>query len=156
MHELGRFIQNLMDQEGMTQSDLARRAGLSRQHVHGMLKAEKLTRLPAGSTIDGLHRAFPHVSRETFVLQAASAMGVPVDVNPSAPDYQSLSNEALLGILKERLDGGSDEGRQPEDQKNTHPPRPGHGNVARLTPKLQRMIDDAQLVDRAAYEGDDN
>lgn len=59
MHELGRFIQNLMDQEGMTQSDLARRAGLSRQHVHGMLKAEKLTRLPAGSTIDGLHRAFP-------------------------------------------------------------------------------------------------
>lgn len=76
----------LLDQEGMTQSDLARRAGLSRQHVHGMLNAEKLTRLPAGSTIDGLHRAFPHVSRETFVLQAAPAMGVPVDVNPAAPD----------------------------------------------------------------------
>ena len=59
MHELGRFIQNLMDQEGMTQADLARRSGLSRQHIHGMLKAEKLTRLPAGTTIDGATQSLP-------------------------------------------------------------------------------------------------
>lgn len=152
MHELGRYVQSLMDSEGMTQADLARRSGLSRQHVHSMLKAEKLTRLPAGATIDGLHKAFPHVTREAFVLRAAAAMGIPVDATLAEPDYSSLSDDALLGILKKRLDGGSNEGRQPEDQKTPNPDSGGAG-ITRLSPKHQRMVDEAQMQEQAAYDG---
>lgn len=167
MHELGRFIQSLMDQEGMTQPDLVRRSGLSRQHVHTMLKAETLTRLPAATTIDGLHQAFPHVTRETFVLRAAAAMGIPVDATLAEPDYSQLSNDTLLGILRSRLDGGSSDGRQPDAEKMT-PPRPLGEEfaqldgvpeltrpVTRMTPKHERMLRDAQEMDTAAYDGED-
>lgn len=105
MHKLGQFIESLMDAESMDRPGLVRRSGLSRQHVHDLLTNEKLSRLPAGKTIDGLHRAFPHVTREQFVLTAAVAMGIPVDAELAKPDYSKLTNEALLGILKDRLEG---------------------------------------------------
>lgn len=180
MHELGRFIQSLMDKEGMGRPDLVRRSGLSRQHVHQLLTLEQLTRLPAPATIDGLHKAFPHVSREAFVIQAAAAMGIPVDVEALKPDYSQLTNETLLGILKDRLDGGSGDAGNAEAEKN--PGRAtalggapdmldvrdeairlatqGEGLSARkptsitsLSPKHQQMVKDSMPVEEAAYTG---
>lgn len=119
MHELGKFIQGLMDQASMDRAELVRRSGLSRQHVSDLLTNEKLTRLPKAETFDALHRGFPGVPRNAFVLKGAEAIGIPVD--PVEVDFSKLSNETLLGILAKRLevkeeswDAGNTSG--PEDE----------------------------------------
>ena len=81
-------------------------------------------------------------------------MGIPVDATLAEPDYSALSNEALLGILKERLDGGRNEGRQPEAQKTPDTAPQGH-DIAYLNPKHRKMIEDAQPQQQAAYDGSD-
>ena len=115
MHELGSLIRELMDQESMTQADLVRRSGLTPQHVSTMLKGETMSRLPEAKTFEGLCQAFPTVPPSVFVLAAAAAVGLPVETE--APDYSQLSNEALLGILHNRLEGGQQDGGTPEAQK---------------------------------------
>ena len=126
MHELGRFIQDLMDAEGMTRPELERRSGLSRQHIAKLLTNKSLVRLPHRSTFDALAKAFPVVGDLPFITKAAEAIGVPVDrLTMVEPDYDSLSNEALLGILARRLErGGSVVGA--EAQKAPGPGRPGN------------------------------
>lgn len=126
MHALGRFIQDLMDKQGMSRVELARTSGLSKQHISQMLDDSKtrLGRMVDDKTIRGLLRAFPDISEPAFVTKAAEALGVPVDRLPQVdPDYERLSNDALLGILRKRLTerspgwpaaGGSEETTSPD------------------------------------------
>lgn len=176
MHEFGRFIQALMDQESMSQADLMRRTGLSRQYIWMLLTEPELKRLPGPAKFEALGRAFPGVSPDALVLSAAAAMGIPVTGSVEV-DYSSVSNETLLGILRDRLEavegfgaeqGGSSDGRQPDAEKMTPGSRDADAirsgdddpieltrPVTRLTPKHERMLRDAQEMDTAAYEGED-
>ncbi len=106
MHELGKFIQHLMDRDGMTPPELMRRSGLTRQHVHSLLTEDSMVRMPTVKTFTGLGRAFPAVPPASFVLAAAAAIGIPVD-GADIADQREISNETLLAILKARLEGGS-------------------------------------------------
>jgi hypothetical protein len=119
----------------------------------------------ADDTIAGLHKAFPEISEGVFITKAAEALGVPVDrLETVDPDLSSLSDEALLGILAERLrERRSSDGRQPDAEKSdddegrpdvAYPPEEV-GVDRPLTwqeRRRQRMIDQAQNVAEAADE----
>ncbi|WP_175419070.1 helix-turn-helix domain-containing protein [Acidipropionibacterium acidipropionici] len=160
MHELGRFIQDLMDGHGWRQADLARASGITPATVSRLLVKDHLGRMVADETIAGLHRAFPEIPEGVFITKAAEALGVPVDrLETVDPDLSSLSDEALLGILAERLrERRSSDGRQPDAQKSDDrgagAPDPGN-NISRpgLTwqeRRRQRMIEQAMNVEEAA------
>lgn len=117
MHEFGKFLQSLMDSENMKPADLARRSGLSRQLVWNLLSDAEMKTIPKVETLSGLRKAFPAVPYTTWVLRAAASAGIPVEEEPIV-DYSALSNEALLGILHERLTGGSNDASAAEAQKN--------------------------------------
>lgn len=124
MHELGRFIQDLMDQEGMTQAELGRRSGLSRQHISLMLGEGELKRIPDSRTLAALAAAFRGVGVEAFIMRAAAATGLPVGEGATV-DYSAISNETLIAILRERL-GGSDAGNaEAEKSPDSSPARGG-------------------------------
>lgn len=94
----------------MTPAGLVRASGLSKQHVSQLLDESKtrLGRMVADKTIAGLGRAFPEVGEVAFITKAAEAMGVPVDrLEVVSPNYDALSNDALIAILSERLKGAS-------------------------------------------------
>lgn len=59
----------------------------------------------------------------------------------------------MVDALLRAKRGGSNEGRQPEDQKTPNPDSGGGSSVTTLTPKHQRMIEDAQMDQQAAYDG---
>lgn len=119
MHELGRFIQGLMDGRGWRQADLVRASGMNRGTVSRLLTREHLGGMVSDHTIASLHRAFPEVREEVFISKAAEALGIPVGRLTADPDISRLSDEALLGILAERLKGRrSSDGRQPEAEKS--------------------------------------
>ncbi|WP_141211272.1 hypothetical protein [Enemella dayhoffiae] len=105
----------------MTQPELVRKSGLQRQHVHSLLKNETLGRMPEERTIAGLAKAFPHIGEGPFLTKAAISIGVPVDrLTVVEPDYAQLSNEALLGILRNRLErGGQKDAGTAEAEKTT-------------------------------------
>jgi hypothetical protein len=118
----------------------------------------------ADETIAGLHRAFPEIPEGVFITKAAEALGVPVDrLETVDPDLSSLSDEALLGILAERLrERRSSDGRQPDAEKSGDEGRLDVVHTDRdvevdrpLTwqeRRRQRMIDQAQNVAEAADE----
>lgn len=109
MHALGAYIAQLMDGRGMSQSDLGRASGLSRQHVSGLLdpSLDRMSRMVEASTIQALARAFPDVGAGPFVVKAAESVGIEVyGLAITDPDLSKLSNEALLEILRRRLERG--------------------------------------------------
>jgi transcriptional regulator with XRE-family HTH domain len=165
MHELGRFIQDLMDGHGWRQADLARASGITPATVSRLLVKDHLGRMVADETIAGLHRAFPEIPEGVFITKAAEALGVPVDrLETVDPDLSSLSDEALLGILAERLrERRSSDGRQPDAEKSDDDDgRPGVVYPERTVGvdrpltwqerRRARMIDQAQNVAEAADE----
>ena len=106
MHAMGRFITDLMDARSMSRPDLERASGLSRQHIHQLLddRRTSLGRMVDDATIAGLSRAFADIGETAFILKAAESMGVPVDRLASVDvDIDRLSDDALLGILAQRL-----------------------------------------------------
>lgn len=118
MHELGKMIQALMGEESMRPADLVRRSGLSRQHVSSLLNDAELSRMPEARTFRALSQAFPAVRPSSFVLAAAQAAGV-LSADEVVTDYDDLSNDALLGILRSRLDrGGQSDAGTAEAQKS--------------------------------------
>jgi len=86
-------------------------------------------------------------------------LGMPEDTGEDAEfaiaprDLADVSDEQLLSELGYRIFGLRREvgqlKRQPEAQK-----RPAPGNVRPLNPKQQRMLEDAQPVDDAAYRAE--
>lgn len=106
MHALGTFISDLMAARSMSRPDLEKASGLSRQHIHQLLSERRtgLGRMVDDDTIAGLLRAFPDIGESAFIVKAAESLGVPVDrLNTVSPDPQQLSDDALLGILAQRL-----------------------------------------------------
>ncbi len=154
MHELGRFIQGLMDGRGWTQADLARASGITRQTVSRLLIKDHLGRMVSDETIAGLHKAFPEVSEGAFITKAAEALGVPIDrLETVDPDVSQLSDEALLGILAGRLkERRSADGRQPDAEKSEHAQPAAEAPLTFAERRRQRMIDQAQPIQEAAYD----
>jgi transcriptional regulator with XRE-family HTH domain len=150
MHELGRFIQDLMDGHGWRQADLARASGITPATVSRLLTKGHLGRMVADDTIAGLHKAFPEIPEGVFITKAAEALGVPVDrLETVDPDLSSLSDEALLGILAERLrERRSSDGRQPDAQKSDE--QEGTAPLTWQERRRQRMIEAAMNVEEAA------
>lgn len=114
----------------MSQPELVRRSGLTRQHVHSLLKNNTLGRMPEDRTIAGLAKAFPDVGEEPFLTKAAIAIGVPVErLTVVEPDYSQLSDETLIGILRSRLERGGQRDAGTADAQKNHagrvsPPAP--------------------------------
>lgn len=107
MHAYAAFLRDQMDERGWSQSELARRAGLTRQTINAQLKAKgqgALVQRPDQETIDGLARAFA-ISPDVLLAKVAEAMGLPsqVDVNVRAVDLDEATDVELLGELARRL-----------------------------------------------------
>lgn len=108
MHALRSFIEQQLEENGWTASDLARQSGLSKQHVSKMLNddRERLVRLPTEETLLGLSQGL-RVPLTTVVLRAAQACGVPVDVTEvEVASPRSLTTEQLLAEIRRRIEGG--------------------------------------------------
>ena len=104
MHTLGKFIQELMDDRGMTRPELVTASGLSRQHVQQLLTRDSLGRMPEPSTFTRLAAAFPGIPEETFIWRAAEAIGVPVDrLTVVTPRMSDLATSAVFNELGQRL-----------------------------------------------------
>ena len=112
MHALRRFIEQQLEDNGWTQSDLVRQSGLSKQHLSKMLNddRDKLARLPSEDTLLGLAKGL-RVPLNTVVLRAAQACGVPVDVTEvEVSSARALSTDQLLAEVRRRIEsaGASD------------------------------------------------
>ena len=108
MHALRRFIEQQMEDNGWTQSDLVRQSGLSKQHLSKMLNddRERLTRLPSEDTLLGLAQGL-RVPLTVVVLRAAQACGVPVDVTEvEVGSARALTTDQLLSEVRRRIDAG--------------------------------------------------
>lgn len=112
MHALRRFIEQQMEDNGWTPTDLVRQSGLSKQHLSKMLNDDRdaLPRLPSEQTLLGLAKGL-RVPLNTVVLTAARACGVPVDVTEvevSSP--RALSTDQLLAEVRRRIEGEASDG----------------------------------------------
>lgn len=171
MHALGRYIVELMDARRWTRSDVVRASGLTRQHLAQILDKSKdsLGRMPEPGTIAALARAFPEAGEGAFIWKAAESMGVPVDrLSIVTPDLDAISNEALLGILAQRLGIGAPAwsgDQSPEDENGPQgpdraapEPEPGAGGEAPPSPSTvapmhgRRRKPIPQLQERAARD----
>lgn len=93
--------------------------------------------------------------------EVRDAMGVertygPWEMPARAQGLDPTEREVVIGMVDALLRakrGGSNEGRQPKAEKSPDPASDGASNVTTLTPKHQRMIDEAQMEDQAAYDG---
>jgi transcriptional regulator with XRE-family HTH domain len=105
MHALGRFIQQRMDERGWQRREVARRSGLSRQHLADLLdpRRERLGNMIRESTVAGLSRAF-EVPETVIISKAAESLGVPVDrLRPIQVTAHDVPDDVLLQILSDRL-----------------------------------------------------
>lgn len=105
MHALRRFIEQQLEDNGWTQSDLVRQSGLSKQHLSKMLNddRDKLARLPTEETLLGLAQGL-RVPLNAVVLRAAQACGVPVDVTEvEVSSARALSTDQLLAEVRRRI-----------------------------------------------------
>lgn len=112
MNALRRFIEQQLEDNGWTQSDLVRQSGLSKQHLSKMLNDErdKLARLPTEETLLGLSKGL-RVPLNTVVLRAAQACGVPVDVTEvEVSSAKALSTDQLLAEVRRRIETGAADG----------------------------------------------
>lgn len=112
MHALRRFIEQQLEDSGWTSADLARRSGLSKQHISKMLNdnRDKLARLPTEETLLGLSKGLG-VPLNTVVLRAAQACGVPVDVTEvEVSTARALTTEQLLAEVRRRIEAGAADG----------------------------------------------
>lgn len=104
MHALGEYLSYEIKRRGWTGSELARRAGLTKQSVANLMAPNKETlgRMLERRTFAGLAQALG-VPSEVLVLKAAEAMGIPV---PSAVDEVQEEAPATLQELEESLRSG--------------------------------------------------
>lgn len=106
MHALGKFIVERMPAD-MTQAQLARKSGLSKQHISVLLKpdATRLGRMIDAKTVAGLSVGL-NVDESVIVSKAAESMGIPLDkLRPVIVTADDVSDEHLLEILRQRLKG---------------------------------------------------
>jgi transcriptional regulator with XRE-family HTH domain len=91
MHELGKYLNDHMTRRGWSTSELARRAGLTKQSIGHLVDPDRdhLGRMLERRTFDGLAHALG-VPSEVLVLKCAEAMGIPVppphETDPAAFD----------------------------------------------------------------------
>jgi len=81
------------------------------------------------------------------------AWDMPARAQGLDPHEREIVISVVDALLRAKR-GGSSDGRMPEAKKMTPTPAPG-ANVTRLNAKRQRILDDAQLLDEAAYDGGD-
>lgn len=107
MHALGQYLDQQARSRGWTTSELARRAGLTKQSVANLLSPDKdhLGRMLEPRTFNGLAGALG-VPAEVLVLKAAEAMGIPVPPPPQGGptdlvDHPPATMERLTRFLRE-------------------------------------------------------
>lgn len=71
------------------------------------------------------------------------------------PHEREIVISVVDALLRAKRTGGSSADRQSKAQKNDNPTPSGADNVTKLTSKHQRMIDEAQMLEEAAYDGED-
>lgn len=107
---------------------------------------------PRPSTIEALAAGFGLDAREVrrLVGRPGGELGpwVPTPASASLTQRQRDALDQVIRVFTSK-GGTSDDGKS-DDQK-----RPPTGNVRPLSPKHQRMLEDAQEKDWAAYDGKD-
>lgn len=76
----------------------------------------------------------------------------PSDAHLLDRDERDAVDRLITLLAKSKKRGQSDAGTA-EAEKNLDPAPMGRDNVTKLTPKHQRMLEEAQQIDRAAYDG---
>ncbi|GAA1333786.1 hypothetical protein GCM10009592_28300 [Brachybacterium rhamnosum] len=152
MHAYRRFVQTEMDKRGWTAADLQRSSGLTKQNLSRLLRddREQLQQRPDAATVTSLAGAFG-VTENVVLSHVAEAMGLPttrVEVAAAA----DLSNEELLRILAERLNGGGTHERTtPPAEPDTAPA--GDNLADRTVPHGATSAPTKADFDRAAMVG---
>lgn len=154
MHAYRKLIEEQMEAGEMTQSDLARASGVTRQRINQILKSDRdrLVHVPDTATVEGFAKAFK-LAPEVVWIAVAEAMGLPRFVVPSIThQVKDVTNAQLLSELASRMDlEVSVRPSQPATGEGKKSPDDGEGGtVTELTPKKQAPPD---LVKRAARKG---
>lgn len=125
MHAYRKIVDEQMKAGRMSQSELSRASGLSRQRVSQILNddRERLVQVPDTATVEGLAKAFK-LAPEVVWVAVAEAMGLPsFVVPPITHEVKDVDDAQLLAELGKRLDlevtvrpaGQADEGKKMGD-----------------------------------------
>lgn len=105
MHAYRKLIEEQMKAGEMTQSELSRASGVTRQRINQILKndSERLVHVPDTATVEGFAKAF-NLEPEIVWTAVAEAMGLPRFVVPSIThQVKEVSDAQLLTELARRM-----------------------------------------------------
>ncbi len=133
MHELGRYLQRKLDDNGWTVSELIRRTGLSRQTVYNLINdtREHMDQTPQRKTVNGLAKALG-VSPIEILTVSAQALGVPVEALPPENSLSTASDQQILMELAARLSRSKGQGSDEASNDPDSGPPPNSGTTRHL------------------------
>lgn len=133
MHELGRYLQRKLDDNGWTVSELIRRTGLSRQTVYNLINdtREHMDQTPQRKTVNGLAKALG-VSPIEILTVSAQALGVPVEALPPENSLSTASDQQILMELAARLSRSKGQGSDEASNDPDSGPPPSGGATRHL------------------------
>ncbi|MGW1024023.1 helix-turn-helix domain-containing protein [Streptomyces sp. NPDC002577] len=92
---LQELVKSRLEQQGWSYGDVARRGGIPRSTVHHLATAERVTRMPQQSTLEGLARGL-ELPLDSVRRAAAEACGIhlyfeePADTAAADPEVATL------------------------------------------------------------------
>lgn len=151
--------------EGAANAHIAAAVGITPSSVGRWSKGS----IPDPAQVTAFARAYNRPVLEAFI---AAGFLTPEEAGekPSAPpSLATLDDDDLIAEVRRRMQGGQSDAGNAEAQKNDDgggagaaaqpsptPDQSTPAKVTKLTPKHRRMLEDAQPVDQAAYDGEDN